>query len=134
MQVKQRNLVANKIITPDGTVLRSFGRHDYKTYVDELCGETYMVDGGLVYLRRSVNEVPYIEASVYDDAPFEVIRKEFHWGTRGKDGNQQLQYKPLMTLDTEHIHAILETQWQIPEWLRAVFLRELDWRYNGERR
>ena len=131
MTVKQRNLVANKIITPDGTVLQSFSRHDYKTYVDKLCGETYMVDGGLVYLRRSVNEIPYKEASVYDDEPFEVIRKEFCWGTRGKDGDQPVQYKPLQSLTDDHIRAILETQWQVPEWLRAVFIRELDWRHYG---
>ena len=101
-----RNIILNRIKTPDGTILTSYHRHDYKTYTDDN-GETYMVDGGNVYLRRNMNNEPYTELSVYDDAPFAVIRQFLHWGTRGPEGNQPLKWKPLKDLDTDHIRAIL---------------------------
>jgi hypothetical protein len=88
-----------------------------------------MVDGGNDYLRRIVvDNAPYEELSVYSDAPFETIRKELNWGTRGKDGNQPLECKPLCDLDTEHIHAILETQTHIEPWLFKLFEQELEYR------
>jgi len=39
------NLIANALRTPDGTVLESKSRHDYKEYIDAN-GKTYMIDGG----------------------------------------------------------------------------------------
>jgi hypothetical protein len=121
-------IIANKIKTPDGTVLQSFHRHDYKEYTDAN-GCTYMVDGGNDYLRRNViDNAPYEELSVYSDAPFETIRKELNWGTRGKDGNQPLEWKPLCDLHTDHIHAILETQTHIGSWLIEMFDQELEYR------
>ena len=57
-------LISNKIRTPDGTILQSFNRHDYKTYIDAN-GFEYMVDGGIDYLRRIiVDDAPYEELSV----------------------------------------------------------------------
>ena len=38
-------IILNRIQTPDGTVLTSYYRHDYKSYQDKN-GETYIVDGG----------------------------------------------------------------------------------------
>ena len=125
--INKQQLVANKIRTPDGTILQSFHRHDYKTYVDQN-GETYMVDGGLDYLRRNVTKVPYQELSVTLSDPFEVIRETFHWGTRGKDGQQPLAWKALKDLDDDHIEAILDTQHHISEWLRNLFELELEFR------
>jgi hypothetical protein len=123
-----RKLVANIIKTPDGTVLQSFFTHDYKNYKDKN-GFTYMVDGGLEYLRRTIiTEAPAEELSVYTDDPFALVRRTFNWGTRGKSGNQPLTYKPLIELDTDHIEAIIETQKQVPEHLLNIFKQELQWR------
>lgn len=123
-------LVANRIRTPDGTIVQSFHRHDYKVHVDKN-GFEYMVDGGLDYLRRSVNPGdPAEEISVWTDDPFEKIREAFHWGTRGKDGKQPLVWKPLKDLDTDHIQAILETQQQVPDHMVEIFKEELNWRKN----
>ena len=47
-------LILNRIKTPDGTILTSYNRHDYVSYEDAN-GLEYMVDGGLEYLRRNVN-------------------------------------------------------------------------------
>lgn len=121
-------IVSNRIRTPDGTILESMHRHDYVTYVDAN-GLEYMVDGGLDYLRRNVHdEAPYLELSMYSNSPHDVIREVFKWGTRGKDGRSPLKYVPLKNLTTEHIEAILETQDHIQEYIRNIFLDELNYR------
>lgn len=100
-------IVANMIKTPDGTILQSKNRHDYVTHVDKVTGETYMVDGGISYLRRSLNKVPALELSVYEDACHEIKRRYFVWGSN--DG----KWRSLETMSNAHIEAILETQYQI---------------------
>ena len=121
----EARIVSNRIRTPDGTILESMHRHDYRTYVDAN-GKEYMVDGGLDYLRRNVHDdAPYEELSVYDDAPYALVREVFKWGTRGKDGKQPLTYVPLKDLTTEHIEAILDTQSHISDYIRKIFLNEL---------
>ena len=124
----EARIVSNRIRTPDGTILESMHRHDYRTYVDAN-GKEYMVDGGLDYLRRNVHDdAPYEELSVYADDLHIEIRSVFKWGTRGKDGKQPLTYVPLKDLTTEHIEAILETQTHIQEHIRKIFLDELSFR------
>ena len=123
--MSDEKIVANRIRTPDGTILESMHRHDYVTYTDAN-GKEYMVDGGLDYLRRNIHDdAPYEELSVYDDAPYALIREVFKWGTRGKDGKQSLTYVPLKDLTTEHIEAILDTQSHISDYIRKIFLNEL---------
>lgn len=103
-----RQIVANLIRTPDGTILQSFNRHDFKEYRDAN-GEEYMVDGGLDYLRRSIGQTqPYEELSVYSDDEFNVIRKYFRWGTYGKNGDQLLRYVALQEMSDAHIGACLD--------------------------
>lgn len=118
-------LVLNRIKTPDGTVLTSYYRHDYRTHKDEN-GKTYMVDGGLAYARRNVHE-DYEDLSVYDDEPFETIRDAFHWGTRGKDGKGPLTWKPLSSLSDSHIDAVLD-EGHGSKWAREFFKQELEYR------
>lgn len=120
------HIVANILITPDGTRLQSYHRHDYKTYTDKN-GKSYMIDGGLDYVRRSAHGDEKV-VTVTTESPFNEIRENFRWGTRGKDGKQPVQFKPLKELDTDHIVAILETQAQIPDWMRDIFQHELEFR------
>jgi hypothetical protein len=127
-KMSEPRIVSNRIRTPDGTILESIHRHDYKTYVDDN-GLEYMVDGGLDYLRRNVHDdAPHEEWSVYSNDPHEVIREVFKWGTRGKDGKQPLIYVPLKDLTTDHIVAILETQDHIQQYIRNIFLDEMIFR------
>lgn len=124
------NILSNRIKTPDGTILQSFNRHDYKTY-DDANGQTYMVDGGLDYLRRTLNpDAPATDMTVYDTDTHDVIREAFCWGTRGPLGGQPLKYVPLCNLDETHIQAILATQTQIPDYIRNQFVNELEFRRN----
>ena len=121
-------IVANRIRTPDGTILESKHRHDYVTHTDAN-GKEYMVDGGLDYLRRIVHDdAPYEELSIYSDAPHTEIREVFCWGTRGVDGRQPLTFKLLKDLTTDHIEAILETQTHISDYIRKIFSDELKFR------
>jgi hypothetical protein len=120
-------ILLNRIRTPDGTVLTSRSRHDYKTYMDAN-GEVYMVDGGLQYLRRSVNNVSATELSLDSGDNIEDIREGFEWGTYGKDGKQPLKRVLLKNLTNEHIHAIIQTQTHLPDDMIDVFRRELCYR------
>lgn len=121
-------LLANRIRTPDGTILHSKHRHDYVTHKDKN-GETYSTDGGIDYAHRSAgHNQDYEEMDVYSDAPHQEIRAAFHWGTRGKDGKSPLEWKPIETLSTQHIEAIIETQHHIPKHIRKVFEDELKYR------
>jgi len=121
-------LLCNRIRTPDGTILESMHRHDYVTYTDAN-GKEYMVDGGLDYLRRNIHEdAPYEELSLYSDAYHQLIRQAFKWVTRGIDGKQPLTWLVLQDMATDHIEAILETQTQLRDHIRQVFINELNYR------
>lgn len=67
-------VICNKLITPDGTVLRSMHRHDMIIYNDKN-GKTYMIDGAGDYCRSSANgDEIFIQITTND--PWKVIREE----------------------------------------------------------
>ena len=102
-----KQILCNRIQTPDGTILISHNRHDYKTHVDKN-GYEYMVDGGNEYLRRNiVQEAPYTEMSVYDDSPYETIREVLFRGGRGKDGKQPLKYVALNEMSNDWVESVI---------------------------
>jgi len=113
-------LVYNAIRTPDGTVLESMHRHDYKTYLDKN-GKEYMVDGGRDYIRRNIHEgAPYEELSVYTTDGHDRVRDVLKWGTYGINGDQELSYIALKDMNTGHIQACLDTVPHIhPVWKQA---------------
>jgi len=123
MTHKNEVIICNAIMTPDGTYLRSYHRHDYKEHLDKVSGETYIVDGGNEYLRRSVNTTPATFMDVYLSDSFETIRRNFAWKSYGKNGELAPDgiYILLHAMDTDHIRAILETQTQ----LRGSYVEDL---------
>ena len=104
---KERQLLVNCAMSPDGTILISQNRHDYKRYDCVLEGEEYstVVDGGTDYIRRGGK---YTELSIYNDAPFEVIRIFMCRGGRGKDLDQPLQYVPLCGMSNSWLEAVID--------------------------
>lgn len=100
-------MIANRIQTPDGTILWSRFGHDYVVYKDNN-GEYYMLDGGpdVLSWRSSVNDIPAKSLQVFSDAPFEEIRKVMLRGTFDKDGNQI--WIPLYKLHDLHLVGILD--------------------------
>ena len=118
-------LVYNAIRTPDGTVLESMHRHDYKTYLDKN-GKEYMVDGGLEYLRRNIhNGDPYEEISVYTTDGHDIVREVVKWGTYGINGDQPLTYILLKDMNTEHIRACLDNVPRMHPAYKEAFKEEL---------
>jgi len=118
-------LVYNAIRTPDGTVLESTHRHDYKAYLDKN-GKEYMVDGGLEYIRRNVHgDAPYEELSVYTTDGHDRVREVVKWGTYGINGDQPLTRVLLKDMSKEHIQACLDNVPQMHPAYKEAFKEEL---------
>jgi hypothetical protein len=127
IQPKDVDIIRNAIMTPDGTVLSSRHVHDYVGHTDKN-GQYYAVDGGRCYLKR-IGPQDYTELSVNSNAPFEVIRENLEWGTRGKDGKELVRYVKLSQMSNEHIENILENFGErISETYRNSFRNELLYR------
>lgn len=123
------NIIRNAIQTPDGTILESHSRHDYKEYVDTVNGETYMVDGGLEYVRRNaVGEA--VELTVTLDDPHEVVREAMTWGTYGKNGDEPFRYIKLKDMTLGHICACLEEVTNMYPQYRIAMKNELEYRHR----
>jgi hypothetical protein len=125
---KTQVIIRNAIMTPDGTYLRSYHRHDYVEHLDKFTGETYIVDGGNDYLRRSLNTTPAEDLTVYLSDPFHVVREAFVWKSYGKNMEHLPDgiYIKLCDVTDEHIRAILLTQQQIKgTYVEMLFKKEL---------
>ena len=127
-----RKLILNRIRTPDGTILTSRNVHDYQYHKDKN-GEIYMNDGGVEYLRRSVNVIPYEDLSLYSDDPFEKLREGIKWGTLGKNGNEPLQYKSVSKMSSNHINSIL-SKIKLVDYLKELFEKEISYRNECEKK
>ena len=121
------NIIRNAIKTPDGTVLESRHVHDYKSHVDVVSGKTYMVDGGLDYVRRSAVD-DQVDLCVYSDSPHDEIREALTWGTYGKDGDQELSYVKLKDMSIDHIQAVLDNVKGIYPQYKEAMENELNYR------
>lgn len=118
-------LIRNAIQTPDGTILESRHRHDYKTYTDAN-GDEYMIDGGLDYIRSSANG-DEVYMALYDNEPHEVQRVVLKWGTYGINGDQPLTLKPIAEMDTGHLAAVL-TECNPAYVYRRAMVKEMEMR------
>ena len=124
-------IICNAILTPDGTYLRSYNRHDYKEHWDVEAEELYITDGGTDYLRRSLNKTPATDCSVYLSDSFEMIRQAFVWKSYGKNMEHLPHgiYIELYNMQTDHIRAILQTQQHIKgTYVEMLFKKELVYR------
>ena len=119
-------LIRNAIQTPDGTILESEYRHDYKEYTDAN-GKTYMVDGGLDYVRRSANG-DEISRCLYDDESHEVQRNTLKWGSYGINGDQPLTFKTIARMDCDHIRNVLDYCKNIDPIIKDCMIEELKYR------
>ena len=129
-------IIRNAIMTPDGTYLRSYYRHDYRSHKDAVTGETYVVDGGNDYIRRSLNKVEAEDLTVYLSDSFELVRMAFVWKSFGKN----LEHAPdgiyiaLCDMTDDHIVSILENQSHIKNtFVEKLFKDELKYRLEHQR-
>ena len=123
----ENKIVANVLITPDGTVLQSYHVHDYKTHIDAN-GKEYMIDGGLDYARYNVHKdaMPIVKTITMDD-PHELRREWFAWGSYGKKGDEPLHWIKLKDMETEHIQACLD-EVKMRDYIRELMEFELEYR------
>jgi hypothetical protein len=128
VQEDKGHLLVNKIKTPDGTILESHYRHDYKSHKDSN-SKNYSVDGGLSYCKGTYGE-DVEDLRVYSTDTHEKIRENLKWGTYGKCGTKPPKRILLKDLSNEHIKAILDDVGIMPWLLKKHFLDELDYR-NG---
>lgn len=119
-------IYASRIQTPDGTILQSFHRHDYKTYIDAN-QEIYMIDGGTDYFRSFVNQEPAKNISVYTDDPHELKRTIPVWGTYGKNGDEPYRVISVAEMTDQHMTALLDLGYVKPE-ICACILEEIEYR------
>ncbi len=102
-------IVYNAIKTPDGTVLESLHRHDFRDYVDEN-GKTYMIDGGTDYIHCSANgDERFI--TVHDTDLFEWVRLFAYRLGYGKPGDNDYGiYRKTLLKDmtNEHLESSME--------------------------
>lgn len=133
--MEKRKILANWIMAPDGTMIPSMHRHDYRTHtsVDET--RTFHPDGveepniadreaWSKWHSELVTEITesrfsmadggssylkrggtFTEMTIYEDDDFEVIRRFLCRGGRGEDGKQPLTWVPLFRMDTEWLKA-----------------------------
>jgi hypothetical protein len=127
----ERQLILNRIQTPDGTILTSNHRHDYVCHTDKN-GLYYFLDGGRDYRRMSNHEeAPHIDLAVYSDAPFKVIREHFCRGTHGKDGRGPLRWVPLNQMNDEWVAACItynEERNMGKSYASSLYAKELKYR------
>lgn len=123
-----RQIVLNRIKTPDGTILTSRYVHDYQDHKDAN-GHIYTVDGGWDYLKRSGPD-DYEELSVYADDPFELIRVSMYRGNRGINGDQPLKWVRLCDMSNEWLEAIIIRSYVISLFPYNLYIKELDYRKN----
>lgn len=124
-------ILKNAIKCPDGTVIESRARHEFKVHTQK-DGRMYGVDGGLAYLKRMCTDNEYQDMSVYSTDKFTKIRNNFAWGTYGKDGKQYHQVL-LKDLSTPHLTAIIDhisEHFLHPEEFLNVFIREVKYRFK----
>ena len=127
---RERRLIYNAIRTPDGTVLESRHRHDYKEYKDAN-GKEYIIDGGLDYIRTTVHE-DQVSLALYDDSPHEIQREVLTWGTYGKSGKEDYRIVAIKDMETDHIKNVLALEYVTTGARYNAMVAELEWRGKDE--
>lgn len=118
---------ATKCLQCDKTIV-SYYTHDYQECG---CPNRAMVDGGLDYGRYGALDMNKIERiEVYDDEPFEKVRKYAYRGGRGKDGTEPLTFTPICEMNDEWLQAVLD--YGGAEWHLNLIRKEIEYRKNNK--
>ena len=135
---KKPILLANWIMCPDGTMLPSFHRHDFRSHttIDVIAqehpeGEEEPADTfskawlkwrkSLVTVTKEFRDSAtdggtnylkrsgvYNEISIYSDDPFSVIRRFLCRGGRGKDSTEHITWTPLFIINDEWLVSLID--------------------------
>lgn len=110
-----RQIVYNSVTCLEcSETIVSYHRHDYKTCS---CPNKATVDGGTDYLRYGAVDMNKIKLlTIYDNDPFEIVRKYACRGGRGINGKEELKYVPLCDMNDEWLDAVVKyggVKWHI---------------------
>lgn len=97
-------LVANVVITPDGTKLISHSRLDKVYHTDTITNRSYYVSGGLEKFNHS-EYGDEIAVQIYSDSPFSSIREYL---TRGTNENNKLKWYALKNMNNPWIEKTIK--------------------------
>lgn len=109
-------LLQNAFFVPeDDAYFISTHRHDFVQWTSKDGKASWAVDGGLAYRRNTASSwdlegTRVIDWSLTTKSRVSEIRKKLLWGTRGKDGKDELTFRPISTFSLDHLRAILKTQ------------------------
>jgi hypothetical protein len=98
----------------------------FKHLTDDANGKTYVIDGGLDYVRVSAHK-DQVSLALYDDEPHEVQAQYLTWGSFGIRGDQPRRDIPIAEMETAHIEAVLRECYPI-EILKNCMTKELELR------
>jgi len=87
-----------------------------------------MIDGGLDYVKSSVNKIRAQYISLTTESPHSEIREHFGWGTYGKDGTEPLHEIFLKDMKTGHLEAVMRTQMHLAPVIVKLFEDEIEFR------
>lgn len=100
------NIIYSSMTTPDGTVLVSRHRHDYKFHQDLITDKYYFLDGGNDYIRCSCNGDEVFNTLTLDTS-HDIAREYVTWGTYGKSGTDPLRIIKVKDIEDDHLDAII---------------------------
>lgn len=108
-----------------GEKLESRHRHDYQKCT---CPNEAMVDGGHDYARYGAVDMTKIVKITYTMTdPHSTIRRHVKWGTRGKDGTEEIKLVPLQELSDDHLAKLIQYDPATP-YYKTLFEREIAYR------
>jgi hypothetical protein len=99
-------IVYNGLRTPDGTVIESTNRHDYRTHIDNTNNKIYAIDGGHEYIRRSSHGDEKL-ITITSDMPHDIIRlyafRTGYGNPKSKDYGKNKQLTRICYMDDEYL-------------------------------
>ena len=103
-------IIQNAIYIPSKDLyLQSVNSHDFITYTHD-DGREVFIDGGKSYFRGGGDFSLYIDGTVISyhigSGKLGNLYDRALWGSRGKNGDKPLEYRPIRTFTRDHLRNI----------------------------
>lgn len=126
--MENKHLVYNSITCLEcNEELISYYTHDYKSCN---CNNNASIDGGTDYIKfsaKNINNIKFL--TIYNDEPFELVRKYAVRGSRGINGDEPLIWIKICDMSDEHLKAVIE--YGGANWHINLIKKEIEFRKNN---